>query len=173
MTDNPRIARKPGQPANSKKHSDLFTDENPKDTITGLKFTTVDDAEASVSKIANSGRSHAHKIQAAVAMEQRAKVMGKASVAAVYRKYINSSKKTDESLQQEEQKMKKFKDVETEDDSNDSLINIIANSLNRASNKDDTRGLLLLIAALGLLNVSKDGLPASVARRLASTSNRK
>jgi hypothetical protein len=69
--------------------------------------------------------------------------------------------------------MKKFKDLPVEDDSNDSLINVIANSLNRASNKDDTRGLLLLIAALGLLNVSKDGLPASVARKLASTSNRK
>lgn len=69
--------------------------------------------------------------------------------------------------------MKKFKDAPAEDDSNESLINIIANSLNRASNKDDTRGLLLLIAALGLLNVSKDGLPASVARKLASTSNRK
>jgi hypothetical protein len=69
--------------------------------------------------------------------------------------------------------MKKFKDAPVEDDSNDSLINVIANSLNRASSKDDTRGLLLLIAALGLLNVSKDGLPASVARKLASTSNRK
>jgi hypothetical protein len=69
--------------------------------------------------------------------------------------------------------MKKFKDVPVEDDSNESLITIIANSLNRASTKDDTRGLLLLIAALGLLNLSKDGLPASVARKLASTSNRK
>lgn len=69
--------------------------------------------------------------------------------------------------------MKKFKDAPVEDDSNESLINVIANSLNRASSKDDTRGLLLLIAALGLLNVSKDGLPASVARKLASTSNRK
>ena len=69
--------------------------------------------------------------------------------------------------------MKKFKDIPVEDDSNESLINVIANSLNRASSKDDTRGLLLLIAALGLLNVSKDGLPASVARKLASTSNRK
>ena len=72
--------------------------------------------------------------------------------------------------------MKKFKDApEEEDDSNDSVITIIANSLNRASsgNKDDTRGLLLLIAALGLLNLSNDGLPASVARKLASTSNRK
>ena len=50
-------------------------------------------AKASVSKIRNSSRSHAHKIQAAVAMEQRAREMGKTSEAAVYRKYINSMKK--------------------------------------------------------------------------------
>jgi hypothetical protein len=94
-----RIARKAGQPANSRKHSDLYTDENPKGTITGLKFATVEDARASVSKIRSSGRSHAHKVQAAVAMEQRARAAGKASAAAVYRAYINSVKKTDESLE--------------------------------------------------------------------------
>ena len=94
-----RIARKAGQPANSKKHSDLYTDENPRGTITGLKFATVEDAKASVSKIRSSGRSHAHKVQAAVAMEQRARAAGKASAAAIYRTYINSVKKTDESLE--------------------------------------------------------------------------
>ena len=61
---NPRIPRKPGQPANSKKHSDLYTDENPKGTIHGLGFKDVATAKASVSKIRNSSRSHAHKIQA-------------------------------------------------------------------------------------------------------------
>ena len=71
--NNPRIARKPGQPANSKKHSDLYTDENPKGTISGLGFKDVATAKQSVSKIKNSGKTHAHKIQAAVAMEQRAK----------------------------------------------------------------------------------------------------
>ena len=71
-----RIPRKKGQPANSKKHSDLYTDENPKGTIHGLKFATVEDAKASVSKIKNSGKKHAHQIQAAIAMEQRARVMG-------------------------------------------------------------------------------------------------
>ena len=90
--NNPRIPRKKGQPAGSDKHSDLYTDENPKGTIKGLKFTTVDDAKASVNKIKNSSRSHAHKIQAAVAMEQRAKVAGKAGAAAVYRKFINAMK---------------------------------------------------------------------------------
>ena len=66
---NPRIPRKPGQPAGSKKHSDLYTDENPKGTIHGLGFKDVATAKASVSKIRGSSRSHAHKIQAAVAME--------------------------------------------------------------------------------------------------------
>jgi len=90
--DAQRIPRKPGQPANSDKHSDLYTDEDPKGTIHGLKFATPDDAKASVSKIKSSSRSHAHKIQAAIAMEQRAKVMGKAGAAAVYRSFINSMK---------------------------------------------------------------------------------
>ena len=90
---NPRIPRKKGQPANSKKHSDLYTDENPKGTIHGLGFKNVATAKASVAKIRKSSRSHAHKIQAAVAMEQRAREMGKSSEAAVYRKFINSMKK--------------------------------------------------------------------------------
>ena len=89
---NPRIPRKKGQPAKSKKHSDLYTDENPKGTIKGLKFATKEDAVRSVTKIRNSGRSKAHKIQAAVAMEQRARVMSKKDAASVYRKYINNMK---------------------------------------------------------------------------------
>ena len=36
---NPRIPRKAGQKAGSDKHSDLYTDENPKGTIHGLGFT--------------------------------------------------------------------------------------------------------------------------------------
>jgi len=92
-TEGKRIPRKKGQKAGSKKHSDLYTDENPKGTIQGLKFATVKDAEASVSKIRNSGKKHAHKIQAAIAMEQRAKAADKKTAAAVYRSYINSMKK--------------------------------------------------------------------------------
>jgi len=96
-----RIPRKKGQPANSDKHSDLYTDENPKGTIHGLKFATVDDAKASVSKIKNSGKKHAHQIQAAIAMEQRARVMGKAGPAAVYRAFINKMKKKTKAMQKE------------------------------------------------------------------------
>jgi len=105
---NPRVPRKKGQKAKSKKHSDLYTDEDPKGTIHGLKFATEADATKSVSKIKSSGRSHAHKVQAAVAMEQRAKAAGKASSAAVYRKYINSVKK-EESLDEEPIEEKKRK----------------------------------------------------------------
>jgi nicotinic acid mononucleotide adenylyltransferase len=102
IQEGPRIPRKKGQPAGSDKHSDLYTDENPKGTIKGLGFKDVETAKASVSKIKNSGKTHAHKIQAAVAMEQRAREMGKTSEAAVYRKYINQmkeiTKKKNESL---------------------------------------------------------------------------
>ena len=98
---NPRIPRKKGQPANSKKHSDLYTDENPKGTIHGLGFKDVATAKASVAKIKKSSRSHAHKIQAAIAMEQRARVMGKTSEAAVFRKFINSMKKKTKQMNEE------------------------------------------------------------------------
>ena len=93
MREAPRVPRKKGQHRGSSSHSDLYTDENPKGTIKGLKFATVKDAQASVRKIKSSGKTHAHKIQAAVAMEQRAREMGKTSQAAVYRKYINQMKK--------------------------------------------------------------------------------
>ena len=98
---NPRIPRKKGQPAGSDKHSDLYTDENPKGTIHGLKFATVQDAKASVKKIEGSGKKHAHKIQAAIAMEQRAKEMGKTAEAGVYRAYIEKMKKKTKEMQKE------------------------------------------------------------------------
>ena len=93
FNEAPRIPRKKGQPAGSDKHSDLYTDENPRGTIHGLGFKDVATAKASVNKIEGSGKSHAHKIQAAIAMEQRAKVMGKKAEAAVYRAYIEKMKK--------------------------------------------------------------------------------
>jgi len=99
--ENKRKPRKKGQHRNSPNHSDLYTDENPKGTIKGLKFATVKDAEASVRKINSSGKKHAHKIQAAVAMEQRAKEMGKASQAAVYRRYINKMKEKTKKMREE------------------------------------------------------------------------
>ena len=99
---NPRIPRKKGQPAKSKKHSDLYTDEDPRGTIHGLGFKDDETARASVKKIENSGRSHAHKIQAAIAMEQRARVMGKTGPANIYRAYIEKMKKKTKEMRKED-----------------------------------------------------------------------
>ena len=71
---NPRIPKKAGQKDKSDKHSDLYTDEDPRGSIHGLGFTDGAKARQSVSKIRNSGKTHAHKMQAAIAMSQRAKV---------------------------------------------------------------------------------------------------
>ena len=108
IQEDARVPKKPGQPDKSDKHSDLYTDEDPKGTIQGLKFATTQDAKESVSKIKNSGRSHAHKIQAAIAMEQRARVMGKTEAAGVYRGFINSMKKKTKDMREDwSQKYKK------------------------------------------------------------------
>tara|TARA_R100001460_G_scaffold15690_1_gene34543 strand:+ start:564 stop:860 length:297 start_codon:yes stop_codon:yes gene_type:complete len=88
-----RIPRKKGQPAKSNKHSDLYTDEDPKGTIKGLGFKDKRTAALSIAKIKRSGRSHNHKTQAAIAMEQRAEVAGKDGAASVYRKFIEEQKK--------------------------------------------------------------------------------
>jgi len=103
---NPRIARKPGQKAGSDKHSDLYTDENPKGTIHGLGFIDAKKAKESINKIKGSGKTHAHKIQAAIAMSQRAKVASQrakdpekkkdlGAAHRVYQSYINQIKKKD------------------------------------------------------------------------------
>ncbi len=102
LEEEPRIPRKKGQPAGSDKHSDLYTDENPKGTIQGLGFKDVATAKSSVNKIKNSGKTHAHKIQAAVAMEQRAKEMGKSAEAAIYRKYIDQMKEKTKQMKKED-----------------------------------------------------------------------
>ena len=102
LEEEPRIPRKKGQPAGSDKHSDLYTDENPKGTIQGLGFKDVATAKSSINKIKNSGKTHAHKIQAAVAMEQRAREMGKTAEAAVYRKYIDQMKEKTKQMNKED-----------------------------------------------------------------------
>jgi len=76
--------------------------------------------------------------------------------------------------------MKKFsefnEETSDEDNTKKSVLNLIATSLNRqASSSDkDTRSILMLIAALGMLNAKDDtGLSLSTARRLASGSTTK
>ena len=62
----------------------LYTDENPKDTIR-IKFATAKDARATVAKVKRVRRSFARKIQILTVGEQRAKVMGKKTVASIFR----------------------------------------------------------------------------------------
>ena len=69
-----RIPRKKGQKAKSDKHSDLYTDEDPKGTIHGLGFKDAQKAEDSIKIIKKVDRTHAHKVQATLVMQQRAKV---------------------------------------------------------------------------------------------------
>ena len=62
----------------------LYTDEIPKDTIR-IKFATVKDAKSTVAKVKRVRRSYARKIQILTVGEQRAKVMGKKTVASVFK----------------------------------------------------------------------------------------
>ena len=57
----------------------LYTDENPKDTVS-IKFATPADAKATIAKVKRISKPYARKIQILTVMEQRAKVMGKTEV---------------------------------------------------------------------------------------------
>ena len=81
-----RIPRKRGQPAKSKKHSDLYTDEDPRGTIKGLKFATVKDARDTVRRVKKVDKPYARKIQILTVLEQRAKVAGKREQARIAKK---------------------------------------------------------------------------------------
>ena len=57
----------------------LYTDENPKDTVS-IKFATPTDARKTVAKVKKISKPYARKIQILTVMEQRAKVTGKTEV---------------------------------------------------------------------------------------------
>tara|TARA_B100000401_G_C52764296_1_gene699873 strand:- start:64 stop:360 length:297 start_codon:yes stop_codon:yes gene_type:complete len=63
----------------------LYTDENPKDTVS-IKFKTPADARATVAKVKRISKPYARKIQILTVGEQRARVMGKAQVASIFKK---------------------------------------------------------------------------------------
>ena len=69
--------KKDGSKRPKSEHSDLYTDEDPKDTIKGLGFKDKKPALESIKKIERSGRPHAHKVQATMAMEQRSRFAAK------------------------------------------------------------------------------------------------
>ena len=69
--------KKDGSKRPKSEHSDLYTDEDPKNTIKGLGFKDKKTALESIKKIERSGRPHAHKVQATMAMEQRSRFAAK------------------------------------------------------------------------------------------------
>ena len=80
-------------------HSDLFTDEDPKGTIKGLGFKDKKTAIESIKKIEKSKKPFAHKMQAAMAMEQRARfhahpTRGIKAAQKVYAKWIEDNKRS-------------------------------------------------------------------------------
>ena len=77
-----------------KKHGRrLYTDENPRDTV-GIKFATPADARKTVSKVKKINKPFARKIQILTVGEQRAKVMGKKQVAAIFKKGKDAIRRT-------------------------------------------------------------------------------
>ena len=63
----------------------LYTDENPKDTVS-IKFATVQDAKQTIAKVKKLKKSFARKIQILTVLEQRARVAGKTEQAALAKK---------------------------------------------------------------------------------------
>ena len=71
----------------------LYTDENPKDTVS-IKFATPSDARRTGAKVKKINKTFARKIQILTVGEQRAKVMGKNKVAAIFKKGKDAIRKT-------------------------------------------------------------------------------
>ena len=70
----------------------LYTDENPKDTVS-IKFATPADALATVRKVKRINKPYARKIQILTVMEQRAKVMKKNEVVKIAKNAKESLKR--------------------------------------------------------------------------------
>ena len=73
----------------------LYTDENPKDTVS-IKFATVADARKTIAKVKRINKPYARKIQILTVLEQRAKVMGKMEQARLARAAKKQLKKQNE-----------------------------------------------------------------------------
>ena len=63
----------------------LYTDENPKDTVS-IKYATVEDAKKTIRKVKNINKPYARKIQILTVLEQRAKVQNKTEQARLAKK---------------------------------------------------------------------------------------
>ena len=79
----------------------LYTDENPKDTVS-IKFATPTDARKTVAKVKRIKKPFARKIQILTVLEQRAKVAGK-------KQQVEIAKKGKEAIRKKHGTQKKSK----------------------------------------------------------------
>jgi ribosomal protein L3 len=108
-----RTPRKKGQKAKSKKHSDLYTDEDPKGTIKGLGFKDAATAKKGVGIINKANRKHAHKVQATLVMKQRAKVAKERTKDPEKKKKLSAAYKIwSDKLEQLKKKTKSMKEAD-------------------------------------------------------------
>tara|TARA_R100000664_G_scaffold3533_1_gene7817 strand:+ start:72 stop:383 length:312 start_codon:yes stop_codon:yes gene_type:complete len=70
----------------------LYTDENPKDTVS-IKYATPADARATVAKVKRISKPYARKIQILTVLEQRSKYGGKPEQARIAKKAKESLKR--------------------------------------------------------------------------------
>ena len=63
----------------------LYTDENPKDTVS-IKYATVEDAKKTIAKVKRINKPYERKIQILTVLEQRARFAGKPQQAALAKK---------------------------------------------------------------------------------------
>ena len=75
----------------------LYTDENPKDTVS-IKFATVSDARKTIAKVMNINKPYARKVQILTVLEQRAKVMGKMEQARLAKAAKNKLRKQNKNV---------------------------------------------------------------------------
>ena len=71
----------------------LYTDENPKDTVS-IKYATPADARATVAKVKRINKPYARKIQILTVLEQRSKYGGKPEQARIAKKAKEAVRKT-------------------------------------------------------------------------------
>ena len=89
MSKDPKVGTGK-KPKGSKRR--LYTDENPKDTVS-IKYATVADARKTARKVKNIKKPYARKIQILTVMEQRAKVSGKKEQALIAKRAKESLRK--------------------------------------------------------------------------------
>ena len=73
MSKDPKVGTGKKPPGSDRR---LYTDENPKDTVS-IKYATIKDAKDTIKKVKNINKPYARKIQILTFLEQRAKVQNK------------------------------------------------------------------------------------------------